>query len=137
VHEENLQNLQASHRSAADECLMLRYKNSLLERILIEKGWRPCPAGACYCTDLAFHQALMSRPSSMQRPGVQTSFQPVSAQLLLLPQLALNPSRDFPSTSSPIAGPCPPSRSRRTEYSKRMACFIHGLPSPLHRLCQT
>jgi len=37
-HEETLQNLQASHRTAADECLMLRYKNSLLERILIEKG---------------------------------------------------------------------------------------------------
>lgn len=30
--------MQQSHRSAADECLMLRYKNSLLERILLEKG---------------------------------------------------------------------------------------------------
>ncbi|KAF2101893.1 hypothetical protein NA57DRAFT_10834, partial [Rhizodiscina lignyota] len=37
-HEENLQTLQQSHRTAADECLMLRYKNSLLERILLEKG---------------------------------------------------------------------------------------------------
>ncbi|ORY14917.1 hypothetical protein BCR34DRAFT_559690 [Clohesyomyces aquaticus] len=37
-HEEALQNLQNSHRSASDECLMLRYKNSLLERILLEKG---------------------------------------------------------------------------------------------------
>lgn len=37
-HEDTLQNLQQSHRSAADECLMLRYKNSLLERILVEKG---------------------------------------------------------------------------------------------------
>jgi hypothetical protein len=37
-HEETLQNLQQSHRQAADECLMLRYKNSLLERILLEKG---------------------------------------------------------------------------------------------------
>jgi len=37
-HEETLQNLQNSHRSAADECLMLRYKNSLLERVLLEKG---------------------------------------------------------------------------------------------------
>lgn len=37
-HEETLQSLQQSHRSAADECLMLRYKNSLLERILLEKG---------------------------------------------------------------------------------------------------
>jgi hypothetical protein len=39
-HEETLASLQQSHRSAADECLMLRYKNSLLERILIEKGKR-------------------------------------------------------------------------------------------------
>lgn len=36
--EESLQTLQQSHRTAADECLMLRYKNSLLERILLEKG---------------------------------------------------------------------------------------------------
>jgi hypothetical protein len=40
VHETNLHNLQTAHRSAADECLMLRYKNSLLERILLEKGTR-------------------------------------------------------------------------------------------------
>ncbi|KAG5295290.1 MeaB protein [Histoplasma ohiense] len=37
-NEETLQSLQQSHRNASDECLMLRYKNSLLERILLEKG---------------------------------------------------------------------------------------------------
>jgi hypothetical protein len=37
-HEEQLAQLQHSHRNAADECLMLRYKNSLLERILVEKS---------------------------------------------------------------------------------------------------
>lgn len=37
-NEETLSTLQQSHRTAADECLMLRYKNSLLERILLEKG---------------------------------------------------------------------------------------------------
>ena len=36
--DEQLQTLQQSHRSTTDECLMLRYKNSLLERILLEKG---------------------------------------------------------------------------------------------------
>lgn len=44
VHESNLHSLQGAHRTAADECLMLRYKNSLLERILLEKGslrWKP------------------------------------------------------------------------------------------------
>ncbi|KAF3933293.1 hypothetical protein ABW20_dc0101783 [Dactylellina cionopaga] len=35
--EETLTTLQQSSRSAADEVLMLRYKNSLLERILLEK----------------------------------------------------------------------------------------------------
>ncbi|KAK5989926.1 hypothetical protein PT974_08189 [Cladobotryum mycophilum] len=38
AHESNLHSLQAAHRNAAEECLMLRYKNSLLERILLEKG---------------------------------------------------------------------------------------------------
>ncbi|KAK6585598.1 hypothetical protein PZA11_002325 [Diplocarpon coronariae] len=38
VHETNLHTLQTAHRGASDECLMLRYKNSLLERILLEKG---------------------------------------------------------------------------------------------------
>lgn len=42
VHESNLHNLQAAHRTAAEECLMLRYKNSLLERILLEKGRLLC-----------------------------------------------------------------------------------------------
>ncbi|KAI5853369.1 hypothetical protein BZA05DRAFT_314154, partial [Tricharina praecox] len=37
-HEEQLSGLQQSSRNAADEVLMLRYKNSLLERILMEKG---------------------------------------------------------------------------------------------------
>lgn len=41
THEQHLANLQAAHRQAADECLMLRYKNSLLERILLEKGMTP------------------------------------------------------------------------------------------------
>jgi len=42
-NEDTLRSLQQSHRSAADECLMLRYKNSLLERILLEKGLRYRP----------------------------------------------------------------------------------------------
>jgi hypothetical protein len=38
VHEVNLHNLQTGRQSAADVCIMLRYKNSLLERMLLEKG---------------------------------------------------------------------------------------------------
>ena len=54
VHETNLHNLQTAHRSAADECLMLRYKNSLLERILLEKGWELSPFFQINLTNLLF-----------------------------------------------------------------------------------
>lgn len=38
LHEDTLQRLQKGHRNAADESLMLQYKNSLLENILQENG---------------------------------------------------------------------------------------------------
>jgi hypothetical protein len=38
ANEVNLHNLQTTRQSAADECIILRYKNSLLERMLLEKG---------------------------------------------------------------------------------------------------
>ncbi|CZR58101.1 uncharacterized protein PAC_07991 [Phialocephala subalpina] len=38
IHETNPHNLQAAFRSANDECVMLRYKNSLLEGIILVKG---------------------------------------------------------------------------------------------------
>jgi hypothetical protein len=38
IQKADLQRSQAAHSQATDECLMLRYKNSLLERILLEKG---------------------------------------------------------------------------------------------------
>lgn len=38
MQEATLNNLNAAHRQTTDECLMLRYKNSLLERVLLEKG---------------------------------------------------------------------------------------------------
>jgi hypothetical protein len=47
-NEETLAHLQQSQRTAADECLMLRYKNSLLERILLEKGTGNLAAAAPY-----------------------------------------------------------------------------------------
>jgi len=37
-NEETIQNLRRSNRSATEECHLLRYRNSLLERIMIEKG---------------------------------------------------------------------------------------------------
>lgn len=37
-YQRDLLDVQAAHGNIADECVMLRYKNSLLERILLEKG---------------------------------------------------------------------------------------------------
>lgn len=65
VHESNLTNLQAAHRSAAEECLMLRYKNSLLERILLEKGMMTHTAHSDFeLTAKQFQQASMFKLSS-------------------------------------------------------------------------
>jgi ribosomal protein L10 len=68
-HEDTLQNLQNSHRNAADECLMLRYKNSLLERVLLEKGDSSPLSSLSRGPTLIgfFFQALTSRPSCAQR----------------------------------------------------------------------
>jgi len=41
-NEETIQNLRRSNRSATEECHLLRYRNSLLERIMIEKGKASC-----------------------------------------------------------------------------------------------
>lgn len=79
-HEETLQNLQQSHRSAADECLMLRYKNSLLERILLEKGAHLCRLHTGNNAIANLLKASMSRPSFVQRPVA-----PIRAPLGRLP----------------------------------------------------
>lgn len=50
-HEETLKNLQNSHRNSADECLMLRYKVSLLEKVLLEKGNFIFPLHWTFCID--------------------------------------------------------------------------------------
>ena len=72
-HEETLQNLQQSHRSAADECLMLRYKNSLLERILLEKGnTAALPGRLAREHQLTHLQASMSKPNCKQRLAAPT-----------------------------------------------------------------
>jgi predicted NodU family carbamoyl transferase len=63
VHETNLHNLQTAHRSAADECLMLRYKNSLLERILLEKGWH-CLTRCLTITDFSLRHRCPRRAAS-------------------------------------------------------------------------
>jgi hypothetical protein len=71
-HEDTLQNLQNSHRNAADECLMLRYKNSLLERILLEKGSPDSLKVYQYPDANPLYQALTSRLSCARRLAVRT-----------------------------------------------------------------
>ena len=88
-HEETLQNLQQSHRSAADECLMLRYKNSLLERILLEKGTH---ANASCC--------LSTMHAHSTKPGID-----VQAELhAKTGSPTLGPTR-APPTSAPTSQP--------------------------------
>ena len=87
-HEDTLQNLQNSHRNAADECLMLRYKNSLLERILLEKGSPDLINMSIYQRTHAnplLHQVSTSRPSCAQRLVVPIWGQHGLQYLLIIP----------------------------------------------------
>ncbi len=40
IYEESIESLDKEHREAADRCVTLCHENSLLERILVEKGKR-------------------------------------------------------------------------------------------------
>lgn len=119
-NEETLGTLQQSHRSAADECLMLRYKNSLLERILLEKGidvqtelqmksGSPAfPPG--FMQQLTGMSQMQSSQPPLQRAAIQRQHARRSGQALT-PKLAPGHSHGdlgFNSTS-PQAGPTPSS----------------------------
>jgi hypothetical protein len=88
-NEDSLQSLQQSHRSAADECLMLRYKNSLLERILLEKGKRAVDRGKTTHPSIA---------DGKHRPGID-----VQAELRVKTSNATGPGPvKAPKQSSPL-----------------------------------
>ncbi|KAI9806324.1 MAG: hypothetical protein M1825_006439 [Sarcosagium campestre] len=119
-HEDTLQNLQQSHRSAADECLMLRYKNSLLERILLEKGIdvqaelsaktsspHSRSAGAGPSQAPPIQRAIMNRHHQVRRP---TSA--VMPKVEQGPGMARVPrGSSFGSGGSPQLQPTPPSQT--------------------------
>lgn len=70
VHETNLHKLQTAHRSAMDECLVLRYNNSLLEGILLEKGSQKSVTniiGKCIFTDSSHRHRCPSRNATRSR----------------------------------------------------------------------
>lgn len=103
VHEENLQSLQASHRTAADECLMLRYKNSLLERILIEKGMmlRVLIQKARMCANVVARYRCPSRTTRKDR-------QPESASNSRRPRPTICSCRPPRSIALPCQQVCEP-----------------------------
>ncbi|KAH7329351.1 basic-leucine zipper transcription factor [Stachybotrys elegans] len=119
VHESNLHNLQNAHRTAADECLMLRYKNSLLERILLEKGidvqaelrektgspnLGPTHMPQNLVQPPPIQRAIMNRHHQSRRSN--SNIAPKSEPMTLPPPLHVHPS-----ASSPKNRPTPPSHS--------------------------
>ncbi|KAK5173737.1 uncharacterized protein LTR77_002418 [Saxophila tyrrhenica] len=118
-NEDTLSSLQQSHRSAADECLMLRYKNSLLERILLEKGINvqaelQMKTGS---PTLSFqHPAANMPPMPAPQPPLQrTAMQRHHARRSgqnFLPKLAPGQSNQDPNfQNSPQGHPTPSSHS--------------------------
>jgi hypothetical protein len=95
-----LANLQAAHRHAADECLMLRYKNSLLERILLEKGISAPRILEFRITDSAALQVLTSRLSFVPRRAAPTWVQLICLRTLC----SLRPFSEPSSTDTMLAG---------------------------------
>lgn len=83
-HEEQLSGLQQSTRQAADEVLMLRYKNSLLERILLEKGIDVAAELRTYTTapyDDRQQQHIVSQPPPVGMPQPTSTLPPQSSGL--------------------------------------------------------
>ncbi|CEL07992.1 hypothetical protein BJX68DRAFT_84855 [Aspergillus pseudodeflectus] len=134
-NEESLQTLQQNHRTAADECLMLRYKNSLLERILLEKGidvqaelrlkagtpngpGKPSPITA---KAPSLQQAAISRSSAQRHPSGLAPKEPFSVP----------PSRDGGfSIPSPQFQATPPSHVSSPSHTKSPGYGFQGAMSP-------
>lgn len=99
-HEEQLSGLQQSSRNAADEVLMLRYKNSLLERILMEKG-----------IDVTAELRAVSQYDDRPQPAVsQTPAPPQSQSMPPQPHIPPMQQMHRPVVGRPQA-PLPPKRT--------------------------
>ncbi|KAL5334037.1 hypothetical protein BJX70DRAFT_35954 [Aspergillus crustosus] len=135
-NEDSLQTLQQNHRTAADECLMLRYKNSLLERILLEKGidvqaelrlktgtpngpGKPSPITS---KPPSLQQAAISRSSAQRHPSGLAPKEPFS-----VPQ-----SRDGGfGIPSPQFQATPPSHVSSPSHTKSPGYGFPGAMSPI------
>lgn len=153
--DETLQNLQQSHRSAADECLMLRYKNSLLERILLEKGrnldvlrtW-PCAdhdIGIDVQAELKTKEEAtpttmplsMSQPTPAQRAVMNRHHQLQRANSSTGPRLiqAQKSRSNTVSSQSPQLQPTPPTQTSSPTASRSPNYGLQGgMTSPLAAL---
>ncbi|PIB01175.1 hypothetical protein CB0940_01671 [Cercospora beticola] len=134
ANEENLGGLQQQHRQAADECLMLRYKNSLLERILLEKGIDvqaelQMKTGSPVLGPGFMHGATtLPQQPPLQRTTLQRAQARRSGQNFL-PKLAPGQaSADMGfSTASPMAHPTPSSHaSSPSQLSTRSPALQQG-----------
>jgi len=129
-HEETLHTLQQSHRNAADECLMLRYKNSLLERILLEKG-------------IDVQTELRLKDSPQTAPGKNFGQQsPMQRAVLRQQQAQRNPNMRVPPiqtvnsvpqpqgqsvfSHSPAMQPTPPSQTSSPSAARSPHFTLHG-----------
>ncbi|CZT17151.1 uncharacterized protein RCC_02983 [Ramularia collo-cygni] len=142
-NEDQLATLQQNHRTAADECLMLRYKNSLLERILLEKGIDVQAELQMKSASPVLGPGFMTHgvglPHVQQPPLQRTALHRQqarrSATQPFLPKLAPGQtSVDMAyAQSSPLAHPTPSSHtSSPSAVSTRSPMAVHqaGMPSP-------
>ncbi|KAK6441941.1 hypothetical protein LTR95_001829 [Oleoguttula sp. CCFEE 5521] len=134
-NEDSLATLQQSHRSAADECLMLRYKNSLLERILLERGIDVQAELQVKTGTPAFPSGFMPPMSNiapapappLQRTALQRQHARRSGQALT-PKLPIGPAHQ---TTSPHAVPTPSSHvSSPSTMSTRSPVALAGGTTP-------
>jgi len=136
-NEETLTSLQQSQRTAADECLMLRYKNSLLERILLEKGvdvnaelqiktGSPI-LGPGFMPPGTVLPQVQPGPPQLQRTAVQRQQARRSQGQGFLPKLAPGQSnQELGFTTSPQGHPTPSSHaSSPTNLSTRSPMAMH------------
>jgi len=157
VHETNLHNLQTAHRSAADECLMLRYKNSLLERILLEKGidvqaelraktgsphLGPTHMGQNMAQAPTVQRAIMNRHHQARRSNSSIAPKLEPGAPLQSPQSRPTPSSHASSPNSNSPGfngqgvMTPPASDTQIQFQQQQqqrlqaAKGLHGLPGP-------
>ncbi|KAL4946166.1 hypothetical protein BDV06DRAFT_161013 [Aspergillus oleicola] len=140
-NEDSLQTLQQNHRTAADECLMLRYKNSLLERILLEKGidvqaelrlktgatngpGKPSPVTT---KPPSLQQAAISRSSAQRHPSGLAPKEPFSVPGSRDGAFGI-PSPQFQAT--------PPSHVSSPSHTKSPGYGFQGAMSPVDAQAQ-